>query len=130
MSAQTNSELARQLYETFNKGDLDGCVALATDDVEVVISAMGQSFHGKDGFREFMGGLSTAFPDMVITVINQVATEDERRQPFVLSQSVRRRMSPTPRSYSIKNKEEKQMPRLVRQVGINGPPRKTRGDPS
>jgi steroid delta-isomerase-like uncharacterized protein len=77
MSAQANSELARRLFEAFNKGDLDGCVALATDDVEVVISGMGQTFHGKDGFREFMGGLITAFPDMVITVTNQVATESE-----------------------------------------------------
>ncbi len=39
----------------------------------------------------------------------KVETEEDAQE--VLSQSVRRRMSPTPRSYSIKNEEEKQMPR-------------------
>lgn len=76
MSAQENAALARKLYNAFNKHDLEACLALATEDIEVVLVPFGQTFKGKAGFREFMEGFARAFPDLTITVTNQLATED------------------------------------------------------
>lgn len=75
MSAQSNAEMARKLYEAFNRGDLDSALGIATDDVVVVLIPFGQTFQGKAGFRDFMGGFKRAFPDLKVTVTNQVATE-------------------------------------------------------
>jgi steroid delta-isomerase-like uncharacterized protein len=77
MSAQSNAEMARNLYAAFNRGDLDSCLALAAQDVEVVLIPFDQTFRGHDGFRDFMGGFKRAFPDLTVTVTNQVATEDQ-----------------------------------------------------
>ena len=54
----------------------------ATDDVEVVLYPFGQTFHGKDGFRDFMTGFTTAFPDISITVTNQVANDRQVATEF------------------------------------------------
>lgn len=76
MSAQSNSQMARKLYEAFNRGDLDDALTMASDDVVVVLTPFSQTFEGKDGFRNFMEGFKNAFPDLTITVTNQVATDD------------------------------------------------------
>jgi steroid delta-isomerase-like uncharacterized protein len=78
MGAQENVALARQVYEAFNRGDLEGAAALATDDIEVDLVAFGMVTRGRAAFRDqFMGGFKRAFPDLVVTVVNQVATEDQ-----------------------------------------------------
>lgn len=77
MSAQNNAGIARKLYEAFNKQDLDSCLALATEDVEVVLTPFNQTFHGHAGFKDFMVGFKRAFPDLTVTVTNQVATDDQ-----------------------------------------------------
>jgi steroid delta-isomerase-like uncharacterized protein len=69
--------MARQLYEAFNRHDFESALALATEDVEVVLVPFGQTFRGQAGFRQFMEGFKNAFPDLIVTVINQVATEDQ-----------------------------------------------------
>lgn len=77
MSVQTNVELAQKIYEGFNKGDYDSCLALAAEDIEVVLTPFNQIFRGHSGFQEFMAGFKRAFPDITLTVINQVTTEDQ-----------------------------------------------------
>ncbi len=77
MSAQDNAQLARELYEAFNKNDLAKAVALATEDVEIAFIPFGQTFRGHQGFSDFMGGFKRAFPDLIVTVTNQVATENQ-----------------------------------------------------
>ena len=49
MSAQDNAAMARKLYDTFSRGDLDGCLAMATDDIEVVLTPFDQTFRGHTG---------------------------------------------------------------------------------
>src|SRR5439155_25479150 len=49
----------------------------ANEDVEVVLIPFGQTFHGREGFRQFMAGFKQAFPDLAVTVTNQVASEDQ-----------------------------------------------------
>ena len=77
MSAHDNAQLVRELYEAFNKGDLAKAIALAAEDMEVEFVPFGQTFHGRQGFNDFIGGFKRAFPDLIVTVTNQVATENQ-----------------------------------------------------
>jgi steroid delta-isomerase-like uncharacterized protein len=78
VGGQDNTALARQLYEAFNRGDLERAAGMATDDIEVDLVAFGMVTRGREAFRDqFMGGFKRAFPDLVVTVVNQVATADQ-----------------------------------------------------
>lgn len=77
MSAQDNAQLARQLYDAFNRKNYDHCLTLVTEDMETVLIPFGQTFHGRKGFSDFMQGFAGAFPDITIQVTNQVVTEDQ-----------------------------------------------------
>jgi len=82
MTATDNAALARRVYELFSLGKYDDAAEHAADDVEVILYPFGQTFHGKDGFRQFMSGFTTAFPDITITVTNQVADEGQVATEF------------------------------------------------
>jgi len=76
MTAQQNGQLTRTLYDLFEQDRVDEALAHLTDDVEVVpYSAPGLVFNGKDGFRAFMAGHKSAFPDIRIQIDNQVASD-------------------------------------------------------
>ena len=78
MSAHDNKEFARKLYQLFSEDRIDEALEMAADDVEVVLYPFGQTFHGREGFREFMMGFKGAFPDITISEIaHQVASEDD-----------------------------------------------------
>jgi steroid delta-isomerase-like uncharacterized protein len=83
MSAQGNQELARELYRAFSNGDYDTALSLASEDVEVVFTPAGQTFHGLEAFRQFMVGFKTAMPDCRLEVTSQVATEDAVVNEFI-----------------------------------------------
>jgi steroid delta-isomerase-like uncharacterized protein len=76
MSAQDNGTLTRTLYDLFEAGRFDEVMPHLTDDVEVVAYiGPGLVFRGKDGFRDFMAGWRTAFPDIRVQIENQIATD-------------------------------------------------------
>jgi steroid delta-isomerase-like uncharacterized protein len=77
MSATENAALARRIYQLFSDDKLDDALELVTEDVEAVLIPFGQTFHGRDGFTGFMQGFKGAFPDIRISVTNQVATDDQ-----------------------------------------------------
>jgi steroid delta-isomerase-like uncharacterized protein len=77
MSATENAALARRIYQLFSDDKLDDALELVTEDVEAVLVPFGQTFHGRDGFTGFMQGFKGAFPDIRISVTNQVATDDQ-----------------------------------------------------
>jgi steroid delta-isomerase-like uncharacterized protein len=78
MSAQNNAALARQIYQLFNENKFDAILALATEDVEIVLIPFGQTFHGREGLREVMQSFKQAFSDLQVSeIIHQVATDDE-----------------------------------------------------
>jgi steroid delta-isomerase-like uncharacterized protein len=76
MSAQENATLARRIYQLFSDDKFDGVLELVSEDAEIVLVPFGQTFHGRDGFAQFMQGFKGAFPDIRIAVTNQVATEE------------------------------------------------------
>src|SRR5205085_8433585 len=55
----------------------DDALELVAEDVEAVLVPFGQAFHGREGFTDFMQGFKGAFPDIRISVTNQVATDDQ-----------------------------------------------------
>ena len=77
MSAHDNAALARRIYQLFSDDKLDDALELVAEDVEAVLVPFGQTFHGRDGFTGFMQGFKGAFPDIRISVTNQVATDDQ-----------------------------------------------------
>lgn len=76
MSAQDNAALARRMYQLFSEGKLDAAAELVAEDAETVLVPFGETYHGRDGFVNFMRGFTGAFPDIRIAVTNQVATEE------------------------------------------------------
>jgi len=82
MSASDNAALARRIYELFNLGKYEAVIEYVADDVELVLHPFGQTFHGHDGFLQFMSGFTTAFPDLAITVTNQVADDTQVASEF------------------------------------------------
>jgi steroid delta-isomerase-like uncharacterized protein len=83
MSAQSNAQFARTLYQHFNEGDLEAALSMAADDVNIVLYPLGQTFKGREGFEQFMHGFHDAFPDMKVEVKNQVAADDSVVNEFV-----------------------------------------------
>jgi steroid delta-isomerase-like uncharacterized protein len=77
MATQGNGRIAHQVYEAFSRQDFDACLALATEDIEVVLTPFAQTFHGHEGFRQFMTTFKQAFPGLTVTITNQVVTEDQ-----------------------------------------------------
>ncbi len=77
MSAQDNAVLARRVYQLFSEDKFDQVLDLVQEDVEAVIVPFGMTFNGRSGFIDFMKGWKNAFPDLVIQVSNQVATDDQ-----------------------------------------------------
>ena len=76
MSAQEHAALARRAYQLFSDNQIDDMFELVNADVEVVLVPFGQTFHGRDGFKQFMQAFKGAFPDLRISVTNQIATDD------------------------------------------------------
>jgi len=76
MSPQDNAVLARRIYQLFSDDKFDDVLELTTEDIEAVLVPFGQTFHGREGFMQFMQGFKGAFPDLRISVTNQVATDE------------------------------------------------------
>ena len=76
MSAQDNVKIARKNYEAFNNRDFDGAVAQAAENIELLNVPLGVTLHGPEGFRQYIQGWATAFPDSRVEVTNIVAGEE------------------------------------------------------
>ncbi len=64
--------LVRTQYELWNRRAFDQCVAAVTEGAERVIVPFGQSFLGRDGFRQSYERWATAFPDGRIEATNVI----------------------------------------------------------
>jgi steroid delta-isomerase-like uncharacterized protein len=63
MSTEDQVAVIRTLFDAFNARDFDRCVALVTEDFELVDVATGLTFHGAGGLLQWFQGFLTAFPD-------------------------------------------------------------------
>jgi steroid delta-isomerase-like uncharacterized protein len=63
MAAQENARIARAHFEAFNNRDFDREVDTLAPDTEWTNVATGETRRGIEGYRQFMQGWATAFPD-------------------------------------------------------------------
>jgi ketosteroid isomerase-like protein len=69
--SQENVELVYRFVDAFNRRDLDSCVALTDDDVELVprVGSMEGNYHGHDGIRRFWETLLEVWPDLTVRAV-------------------------------------------------------------
>jgi steroid delta-isomerase-like uncharacterized protein len=60
------------LFDAFSKSDVDRVEALASDDLELLDIATGETFRGKEGARRNAEGWFTPFPDVQVELVNLV----------------------------------------------------------
>ena len=70
MSAQDNAVLARRIYQLFSEDKLDQVLELVSADAETVLIPFGQTFHGREGFLQFMQGFKVVNGKVVETWLN------------------------------------------------------------
>jgi steroid delta-isomerase-like uncharacterized protein len=75
MSAEENKTVVRQVFDAVNAGDVDGILALVSDDITVHTSVPGIP-PGREGFRQFVGVFLTAFPEQHTELHDLVAEGD------------------------------------------------------
>jgi ketosteroid isomerase-like protein len=83
MTAQTNVERSRLVHEAVGQNRLDDVLALADDEIDVIAYTVGQTFHGKQQFRDFMMVFKTALPDLAIQHTNTIAMGDQVAIEFI-----------------------------------------------
>src|SRR5574341_655621 len=76
MSAQDNARMVRTTYDAYNDRKFDVAVALASEDSEWLNVPLGLALRGKEGYRQFLQGWATAFPDSRTEVTYTVADEE------------------------------------------------------
>lgn len=57
MTEAQNEEVVRRAFDAWNRGDLEGTIQLAHDDIEIILAGvfpdLERTYRGTDGFREF-----------------------------------------------------------------------------
>ena len=75
-AATDNAAISKKIHDLFSANKFEDVVNLVADNIQVINNATGQTFNGKDEFRNFMSGFKTAFPDLVIKHTNVFAGSD------------------------------------------------------
>ncbi len=74
MSAEENKALARRVIEElFNRGNLEAADELIAPDYVLHDPASPEEVRGPEGFKRFVGTFRTAFPDLHVTIEEQIA---------------------------------------------------------
>jgi hypothetical protein len=64
--AKDNVDVVESAWDAFGRGDVETATKIAGAEAEIVIPETvpwGGTYHGPDGFREFLGKLSESFDD-------------------------------------------------------------------
>lgn len=77
MSVQDNLKLDEEEIAAWNAHDVERALAIFPDNVVWSDVNSPQSFPGKEAIGQYLHGWFSAFPDIKITVINRVITEDQ-----------------------------------------------------
>lgn len=63
MSLEQNLATVRSVYEGFNTGNVPLLLSLVTEDFELADVALGISWHGRQGWGEWLQNWATSMPD-------------------------------------------------------------------
>jgi steroid delta-isomerase-like uncharacterized protein len=77
MSEQNKTISRRSVEEAFNKGNLDVLDELVSPSFVNHDPASPEDIRGVDGFKEFVNTYRSAFPDLRVTIEDQVAEGDK-----------------------------------------------------
>ena len=76
MSLEQNLATVRSVYDGFNTGNVPLLLSLITDDFELVDVALGMSWHGPQGWGEWIQNWATSMPDAKIHLDSITAQGD------------------------------------------------------
>ena len=68
MSNEQNQATVFAVYSGFNAQDWTGLLDLVTEDFELEDVALGMSWHGKEGWREWLAAWAVSMPDAMTRV--------------------------------------------------------------
>jgi steroid delta-isomerase-like uncharacterized protein len=74
MSEQNKARIRRVIEEAYSRGDLSVVDEVAAKDL--VIHAPSQEIHGREGAKQYVTMMRTAFPDLHFTIEDQIAEGD------------------------------------------------------
>src|SRR5262245_22251623 len=74
MSEQNKARIRRGIEKAYSRGDLSVVDEVAARDM--VIHASSQDIHGREGAKQFVTAIRTAFPDIRFTIEDQIAEGD------------------------------------------------------
>ena len=74
MSEQNKAQVRRVIEEIYNRGDLGVVDEVAASNL--VIHASSQEIHGREGAKQYVAALRAGFPDLHLTVEDQIAEGD------------------------------------------------------
>ena len=74
MSEANKAQVRRVIEEVYNRGDLDAVDDLASRDL--VIHAPSEEIRGREGAKRYVAALRTGFPDLHLTIEDQIAEGD------------------------------------------------------
>jgi steroid delta-isomerase-like uncharacterized protein len=76
MADSRNAEVVRSLYEAFNQRDLARALANLAEDCTLEDVALGQTFRGRDGFRQWLFNWATGLPDARAELTRLLVADD------------------------------------------------------
>jgi predicted ester cyclase len=74
MSEDNKAQVRRVVEEVYNRGNLDVVDEVAVKDL--VIHASSEDIRGRDGAKQYVAALRAGFPDLHLTVEDQIAEGD------------------------------------------------------
>ena len=79
MSEEANKALMRRMVEEIlNRGNLEAADEIFAPDYVLHDPASPEEVHGTEGFKGFVGVFHTAFPDLHVTIEDQIAEGDNK----------------------------------------------------
>lgn len=76
MSRAQNIQTVRSVYEFFNNHDMNGLMGLVTEDFELIDMALGMTWRGKAGWKEWLEAWAVSLPDAKTRVDRLAADGD------------------------------------------------------
>jgi ketosteroid isomerase-like protein len=79
---EENVELVRRAYAAFNRGDIDGALAVLAPDFEYTpsgaIPGVTETYRGPEGFKRFVGWLLDEFDDVQFEINDVIGHDDDQ----------------------------------------------------
>ena len=82
---QRNLQAVSDVLKFWNSGDIEGIVAFYDDEIVWRNMGLDETYHGKQGVREFLTRLFTAIPDLQFTVDFKIARGDNISEQWTVS---------------------------------------------